>query len=154
MTNDDAQLAKLTAKQEAARAAAAEADAAVADYIATVRIAKIAEMQKVIADYSFTVAELFGTASKAKPKPHAKARGKRAPAVPKYRDEHGNTWGGGKGPRPAWVKAIQAAGGDLEKYQIGSTPAATSAAAERLVAQGGAAPAMEDVPRRRSAKTA
>lgn len=112
--NDDAQLAKLTAKQKAARAAAAEADAAVDDYIASVRVAKIAEMQTVIAKYSLTVAELFGTPTKQK----SKGKSKRAPAVPKYRDEQGNTWGGGKGPRPAWVKAIQEAGGNLEKYRV------------------------------------
>lgn len=137
---EDAQLEKLKAKQEAARAAAAEADAAVDAHIATKRVAKIAEMQKVIADYSFTVAELFGTVSKQK----SKGQSKRAPAVPKYRDEQGNTWGGGKGPRPAWVKTIQAAGGDIEKYRVNAT-----SAAQHLAAQGGAAPAMESIPRRR-----
>ena len=144
--NDDAQLAKLTEKQKAARAAAAEADAAVDDYIATMRVAKIAEMQKVIADYSFTVAELFGAIATTKPK--SKAKSKRGPAVVKYRDEQGNTWGGGKGPRPAWVKAIQDADGDIEKFRVSAT---ASAASQRLVAQGGAAPTLDDVPRRRPA---
>lgn len=144
--NDDAQLAKLTEKQKAARAAAAEADAAVDDYIATMRVAKIAEMKKAIEDYAFTAVELFGAIATAKPKPHAKAKGKRGAAVVKYRDGQGNAWGGGKGPRPAWVKAIQAAGGDLEKYRVDVT-----SAAQHLVAQGGAAPAMESVPGRRPA---
>ena len=84
-------ISKTYRKAKAARAAAAEADAAVDDYIATMRVAKIAEMQKVIADYSFTVAELFGAIATTKPK--SKAKSKRGPAVVKYRDEQGNTWG-------------------------------------------------------------
>jgi DNA-binding protein H-NS len=36
----------------------------------------------------------------------------------KYRDDHGNTWSGGRGRKPEWVKAILAAGQDIEKYAV------------------------------------
>lgn len=94
---------------------------------------------------NLTAAELFGTTPAAKPKGKVKTT-KRGPAVVKYQDEVGNTWGGGKGPRPAWVKAIQGAGGDIEKYLVVD---AQKAAAQRLAAVGGEAPDMADIPRRK-----
>lgn len=49
------------------------------------------------------------------PKPAAKARVKaKAPAVAKYKDDQGHTWGG-RGPRPAWFKAALEAGKTLEE---------------------------------------
>ena len=37
---------------------------------------------------------------------------------PKYRDENGNEWSGGRGRRPQWVIAAMEAGEDLENYRI------------------------------------
>lgn len=38
--------------------------------------------------------------------------------VVKYRGPNGETWGGGRGRKPAWVQAILDAGGDIEKYKV------------------------------------
>ncbi len=82
--------------------------------------------------------ELFGASHSSKPNTKSDNRG---PAIVKYKDDHGNTWGGGKGPRPSWVKAVQEAGGDLEKYRGKDAPTSPSTtAAQRLAAQGGKTP--------------
>ncbi len=39
-------------------------------------------------------------------------------AEPKYRDEYGNEWAGGRGRKPLWVQKIIESGGDIEKYRI------------------------------------
>lgn len=145
----EAQLAKLESERQKHVDAIAKLDDQIAPLRAALRESVLAAAKQQAAQYGFTPAELFGVAALPASKPKAKS-GKRGPAVAKYRDEHGNTWGGGKGPRPAWVKAIQAAGGNLEKYRVQDAPASASkAAAQRLAAQGGTAPEMAEVPRRR-----
>jgi DNA-binding protein H-NS len=57
--------------------------------------------------------------AKAAPGVKAAKAAKAAPAAPKYRGSNGETWGGGRGKRPAWVNAILAAGGDIEQYRAG-----------------------------------
>lgn len=51
----------------------------------------------------------------------AKKRGRKAaakaPAVAKFRDEAGNTWGG-RGPRPAWLRTALAAGKQLADFAV------------------------------------
>lgn len=119
MTDSATQLEKLEAEQAKAAAVLAEANAKLADFRNQNRGPRLAELKKHIADYSFTVAELFGEAGPSTAKPKVKAgTGKRSLSVVKFRDEHGNTWGGSKGPRPAWVKVIKDAGGDMEKYRV------------------------------------
>lgn len=39
-------------------------------------------------------------------------------AAVKYRGPNGETWGGGRGRKPAWVQTILDAGGDIEKFKI------------------------------------
>ncbi len=46
------------------------------------------------------------------------AKTKRDPAPAKYRSPNGETWSGGRGRKPAWVKAIEDAGGNIEDYKI------------------------------------
>ena len=153
MADDSAtELEKLEAIRRKAAAALAEADAQLADFRKANRGPKLIELKQDIVNYGFTAVELFGEAalSPAKPKGLAK-NAKRGPAVVKYRNEAtGDTWGGGKGPRPAWVKAIQEAGGDIEQHRVPDAAAASDpkAAAQRLAAQGGKAPKMSEVPRR------
>lgn len=65
--------------------------------------------------------------SKSKARTAAKAAGKRKAkgrtgrkgkaAVAKFRDEAGNTWGG-RGPRPAWLRAALAAGKQLSDFAV------------------------------------
>jgi DNA-binding protein H-NS len=37
---------------------------------------------------------------------------------PKFRGPQGELWAGGPGRKPEWVRAILAAGQDIEKYRI------------------------------------
>ena len=107
-------LAILEEKKQKAADALKSIDAEMAELRAATRGAMLEATKKTVAEYGFTAAELFGGAAAGKPKTKAK----RGPAVVKYRDENGNTWGGGKGPRPKWIVAIQKAGGDIEKYSV------------------------------------
>ena len=120
MADDNAiQLEKLEADQKKAAAALVEANAKLASFRTSNRGPKLAELKKDIANYGFTAVELFGEAASNTAKPKAKAKaGKRPPSIVKYKDDNGNTWGGGKGPRPKWVVAIEKAGGDIEKYSV------------------------------------
>lgn len=118
--NSASHLEKLEADEKKAAAVLAEATAKVASFRAENRGPKLAELKKDIANYGFTAVELFGEAALNAVKPKAKTKAiKRTASVVKYKDENGNTWGGGKGPVPKWVKAIQEAkGGDIEKYRV------------------------------------
>ena len=117
--NSATQLEKLEADQKKAAAVLAEANAKLASFRTANRGPKLAELKNDIANYGFTAVELFGEAIPITAKPKAKAKSaKRGPTIVNYKDENGNTWGGGKGPRPAWVKAIEAANGDIEKYRV------------------------------------
>ena len=119
MADNSVTLEKLEADEKKAAAVHAEAKAKLATFRAANRGPKLAELKKDIADYGFTAVELFGEVISYTEKPKTKTKTvKRGPAVVKYKDDHGNTWGGGKGPRPAWVKAIQDAKGDIEQYRV------------------------------------
>ena len=119
MADNSATLEKLEADEKKAAAIHAEAKAKLAAFRAANRGPKLAELKRDIVDYGFTAAELFGEAASNTEKPKAKAKSaKRGPAIVNYKDKNGNTWGGGKGPRPKWVVAIQEAGGDIEEYRV------------------------------------
>ena len=112
----EAQLAELEAEHKKRMDALKEVEAQLAAIRAANRDAKLVELKKQIADYGFTAIDVFGTiATLSKPRKAAKAK---TALVVRYRDENGNTWHGGKGPNPKWVKAIKDAGGDIEKYRI------------------------------------
>lgn len=74
----------------------------------------IAELRKTIAEYKITPIDLFPD-QKVVPR-NTVRREKQRPV--KYRDEHGNTWGGGVGPRPKWIKDAIARGENIEKYAV------------------------------------
>ena len=117
--NSATQLEKLEADQKKAAAALAEANAKLASFRAANRGPKLAELKQEIANYGFTAVDLFGETAPNTAKPKAKSSsGKRPPSVVHFKDDNGNTWGGGKGPRPKWVVAIEKAGGDIEKYRV------------------------------------
>ena len=48
----------------------------------------------------------------------AKATKAKEPIEVTYRGPNGETWGGGRGRKPAWVQAILDAGGDIEKFKV------------------------------------
>ena len=112
----EVQLAKLEAEHKKRMEALKEVEAQLAAIRAANRDTKLIEIKKQIADYGFSAADVFGAIP-------AQSKSKKAPKVKtelavKYRDENGNTWHGGKGPNPKWVKAIKDAGGDIEKYRV------------------------------------
>ena len=112
----EVQLAKLEAEHKKRMEALKEVEAQLAAIRAANRDAKLVELKKQIADYGFTAVDMFGAvATQPKLKKAAKAK---TELIVKYRDEDGNTWHGGKGPNPKWVKAIKDAGGDIEKYRV------------------------------------
>lgn len=149
--NKEAQLDKLEAEKQKHLDAIAKIDTQIDAIRAELRSTVLAQTKQQAAAYALTPEEIFGAIATAKPKAKAK-NAKRGPAVVKYRDEHGNTWGGGKGPRPKWVAAIHAAGGDIEKYRVSDDASASPSktAAQRLAAQGGKAPEMTEIPRKKS----
>jgi DNA-binding protein H-NS len=75
----------------------------------------IKEIKAKMAEYEITVDDLQGSALTNQPK------ALKAPSVIKYRKSESETWGGGKGPKPKWVKQILDAGGDIEQYRIRNT---------------------------------
>ena len=121
-----AQLEKLEAEHAKRIAALQDIEAQLSALRAANRDAKRAELKKQIADYGFTAADLFEqpkqprkprTANKAKDdaaKPTAEAR---------YRNPTtGETWGGGRGRKPAWVVEATAKGIDIETFRIPAVP--------------------------------
>ena len=112
----EAQLAKLEAEHKKRMDALKEVEAQLAAIRAANRDAKLVELKKQIADYGFTAIDDFGNiATPSKPK---KTKKTKTELVVRYRDENGNTWHGGKGPNPKWVKAIKDSGGNIEKYRV------------------------------------
>ena len=112
----EAQLAKLEAEHKKRMDALKEVEAQLAAIRAANRDAKLVELKKQIADYGFTAIDVFGNiATPSKPK---KTKKTKTELVVRYRDENGNTWHGGKGPNPKWVKAIKDSGGNIEEYRV------------------------------------
>jgi DNA-binding protein H-NS len=81
----------------------------------------INEIKAKMAEYGITANDLQGTGVTTK-----KAKAERAPSIIKYKKSETETWGGGKGPKPKWVKAVIDAGEDIEKYNVNVTTPATN----------------------------
>lgn len=86
----------------------------------------IGRIREAITVYGLTAEDLgLATATKAPSSPKAKAPAKKrgrkaaakAPAVAKYRNEAGLTWGG-RGKRPQWLRDALAAGKTLEEFAV------------------------------------
>lgn len=116
----EAQLKQLEVDKQKHLDAIAKLDDQIAAIRAELRSTKLAEAKKQAAEYGFSPEELFGDVAMPKAKSKAKST-KRGPAVVKYRDKNGNTWGGGKGPTPKWIADIRAANGDIEQYRVSGT---------------------------------
>lgn len=124
-----AQLEKLEAEHAKRVAALKEVEAQLAAIRAANRAAKLMEIKKQIADYGFTAADLFEP-----PKPQRKPRTAKTgeaskPATEaKYRNPTtGETWGGGRGRKPAWVLEAMVKGVDIETFRIPATPSNVAA---------------------------
>ncbi len=76
--------------------------------------AVIADIKAKMKEYGITVADLGGASSTARKSPKAKAEAREA----KYRGPNGETWAGGLGRKPEWVRAILAAGKNIEDFRI------------------------------------
>ncbi len=83
--------------------------------------ARKAELASVINDikekmktYGITVADLGGVVGKKS----GKVAKVKSASEPKFRGPKGELWAGGPGRKPEWVRAILAAGQDIEKYRI------------------------------------
>lgn len=75
----------------------------------------ITEIKNKMKEYGITVADLGGGPAPRKVAGKSKSKST-APA--KYRGPNGETWAGGLGRKPEWVRAILAAGKNLEDYRI------------------------------------
>ena len=75
----------------------------------------ITEIKNKMKEYGITLADLGGATAPRKPAGKSKSKST-APA--KYRGPNGETWAGGLGRKPEWVRAILAAGKNLEDYRI------------------------------------
>lgn len=104
----------------------------------------VSRIRKAIVVYGLTAQEL-GFDEKASPakarasasvaKAAAPTSGAAKSTAPKYRDEAGNIWGG-RGPRPAWLRAGLASGRSLESFAASQgkepTAPATKKAAKKF----------------------
>lgn len=83
----------------------------------------IGRIKEAIKAYGLTAADLgLGTARAPRAVKAAKKRGRKpgkaaAAVSPKFRDEAGNIWGG-RGPRPAWLRAALQAGKQLSDFAV------------------------------------
>jgi DNA-binding protein H-NS len=83
--------------------------------------ARKAELASVVNDikekmktYGITVADLGGVVGKKA----GKVDKVKSVSAPKFRGPKGELWAGGPGRKPEWVRAILAAGQDIEKFRI------------------------------------
>ena len=121
-----AQLEKLEAEHAKRIAALQEIEAQLSAVRAANRAAKLIEIKKQIANYGFTAADLFEP-PKPQRKPRTANKAKDDAAKPaaeaKYRNPTtGETWGGGRGRKPAWVVEATAKGIDIETFRIPAVP--------------------------------
>jgi DNA-binding protein H-NS len=72
----------------------------------------IAEIKEKLATYHITADDLGLKVVK------KKSGTTKTTLAPKYKGPNGEEWHGGKGPRPKWVKTIEANGESVEKYLI------------------------------------
>lgn len=85
---------------------------------ASEKLGVVAEARDKIQMYGITARELGLEVGAPVTRGRERAAASRARPEPRYRDEHGNEWSGGRGRKPFWVLDIQNTGGDIEQYRI------------------------------------
>lgn len=90
------------------------------DLIKKEKASVIEEIKRQIADYQISAAELGFSSSATSVEERKPARKAAAEPLVKYRNEAGETWSGGRGRKPQWIKELEAAGGDIEQYRVNS----------------------------------
>jgi DNA-binding protein H-NS len=93
---------------EALRAKKAEIDAQIKAQETAMLDGVIAQVRATIREFGLTSSQLFGA---------GRSAGAKKGKTVAYRDANGNTWSGGRGRVPDWVKAVRSSGGDMEKYR-------------------------------------
>ena len=76
----------------------------------------ISQIKKQIAEYSLTASSLGFSGKKASSGQKAKTASSLGKLVKYKKGEE--TWSGGRGPKPKWVKALMDAGENIEKYKV------------------------------------
>ena len=76
--------------------------------------AVIADIKAKMKEFGITVADLGGAAGSTRKAPKVKGEAREA----KFRGPNGETWAGGLGRKPEWVRALLAAGKNIEDYRI------------------------------------
>ena len=116
--NREAQLEKFEAEKQKHIDVIEKLDTQIQNIRAELRGSKLTDLQKQAAAYSFSPEEIFGKALSVKQKRAPSKTIKRTASNVKYKDDSGNTWGGGQGPVPQWIKDIRAAKDDIEKFRV------------------------------------
>lgn len=79
----------------------------------------IDDVRKKIHDYNLSARDLgLDVTPSLTGRGRPRGAGRAGRAEPKYRDQHGNEWSGGRGRKPAWVMQIIEAGDNIEDYRI------------------------------------
>ncbi len=104
---------------EELKAQIAELERQAAEVRSREKVGVIEQIKEQIALYELTPSDLgFNVSSLPLRELKFQSRAGKAKPNPKYRDEHGNEWSGGRGRKPQWVVALLEAGGDIEQYRI------------------------------------
>lgn len=82
------------------------------------KLSVVAEARDKIQMYGITARELGLEVATPVTRSRERVAASRARPEPRYRDEHGNEWSGGRGRKPIWVQELLSSGGDIEQYRI------------------------------------
>ena len=104
-----------------------------ADLLSSEKKTAIDDVNALIATYQISAAELAFPQSPASRSVGALARAQKKSQVlagSRYGDDSGNSWGG-RGPRPAWLRAALAAGKTLESFSLSGAASSNSIQPQR-----------------------
>lgn len=78
----------------------------------------IADIKAKMKEFGITLEDLGGASAGRRPAASKPAAAGKSKTPAKYRGPNGELWSGGPGRKPDWVKAVLAAGQDLESFRI------------------------------------